>query len=148
MRASIARVSGRRSTPARRVIDDAAQAARDHGLLRSEAAALGIQNLELRPEHGRTVVSGTARYALDRERLFDVVKGFDGWERNYVMEVDVKNREVRGYHTVEPGDTLESLAERYLGSAGRYLEILEANRDRMNAPDQLFPGQQLLIPRR
>jgi nucleoid-associated protein YgaU len=127
---------------------EAVNSGRDHQALRSAAAALGIREFDLRPVHGRTVISGVARYALDRERLFDVVKGFDGWEHDYVLDIEVENREVRGYHTVEVGDTLESLAKRYLGSASRYDAIFEANRDRMNAPDQLLPGQQLLIPRR
>jgi nucleoid-associated protein YgaU len=26
------------------------------------------------------------------------------------------------------------------------MDIFDANRDRMNDPDQVFPGQQLLIP--
>lgn len=40
-------------------------------------------------------------------------------------------------HKIVDGDTLNSLAERYLGSADRYLEIYEANRD-------VLPSVQLL----
>lgn len=85
-------------------------------------------------------------YHLDRERLFDGVKTLDGWETRFVLEVDIRRHEVRGYHVVQNGESLESIAERYLGSPAKDMTIFEANRDRMNDPDQIFPGQQLVIP--
>ena len=51
------------------------------------------------------------------------------------------------WHVIEDGDTLESLAERYLGSAERAEELYEANRDRLLQPDVLPIGIELVIPR-
>jgi nucleoid-associated protein YgaU len=51
-------------------------------------------------------------------------------------------------HVVASGDTLSGLAERYLGSAGRYQEIFEINRDRLASPDALKLGMTLTIPLR
>lgn len=51
-------------------------------------------------------------------------------------------------HTVVNGDTLPSLALRYLGSADRYREIYEANRPLLANPDILLLGVELTIPRR
>ena len=92
------------------------------------------------------VIGGTARYQLDRETFFESVKRLDGWESDVVIEIAVECQDVRGYHTVEAGETLASIAERHLGSASREMDIFKANRDRMNDPDQILPGQQLLIP--
>lgn len=107
---------------------------------------LGIRDAIIETAHGKTLIRGTARYQLDREQLFDAIKQLDGWESDVLIDVDVEHNDVRGYHTVEPGETLGSIAERYLGTASAEQAIFDANRDRMNDPDQIFPGQQLLIP--
>ena len=111
-------------------------------------AGLGLKQLSIEPAHGKTVIRAVARYHTDREQLFDVIKQLDGWESDIVIDVEVERQDVRGYHTVQEGETLASIAERYFGSPSREMAIFEANRDRMNDPDQIFPGQQLLIPRR
>jgi nucleoid-associated protein YgaU len=49
-------------------------------------------------------------------------------------------------HTIRDGDTLSSIARRYLGSSERFLEIFEANRHRLASPDLLPIGVQLDIP--
>jgi hypothetical protein len=50
-------------------------------------------------------------------------------------------------YVVKYGDTLSAIAERMLGSQARYLEIFEANRDRMSSPDRLDVGKPIRIPR-
>lgn len=49
-------------------------------------------------------------------------------------------------HKIVDGDTLEKLAERYLGSADRYMEIYEANRFLLPGPEVLPIGVELKIP--
>ncbi|MEO0531175.1 MAG: LysM peptidoglycan-binding domain-containing protein [Planctomycetota bacterium] len=49
-------------------------------------------------------------------------------------------------HVVTDGDTLASLAERYLGEASRASELFELNRDRLENPDLLPIGMVLLTP--
>jgi hypothetical protein len=49
-------------------------------------------------------------------------------------------------HTVADGDTLGSLAERYLGRADRSKEIYAANRHQLASPDMLPIGAELVIP--
>jgi nucleoid-associated protein YgaU len=51
-------------------------------------------------------------------------------------------------HRIVDGDTLPGLAERYLGDAARYPEILEANKDVLLRPDLLPLGVRLRIPSR
>lgn len=50
-------------------------------------------------------------------------------------------------YVVKYGDTLSGIAQKFLGSQGRYQEIYEANRDRMSSPDRLDVGKPLRIPR-
>ena len=49
-------------------------------------------------------------------------------------------------HEVRNGDTLEKLAERYLGDAGRALELFDLNRERLTNPHLLPIGAELIIP--
>lgn len=49
-------------------------------------------------------------------------------------------------HTVQRGDTLSSIAARYLGSANRFQDVFDANRDRLRDANDLRIGQELRIP--
>lgn len=51
-------------------------------------------------------------------------------------------------HTVVDGDTLESLAQRYYGSAARADDIYRANRDVLSDPNLLPIGVELKLPGR
>jgi nucleoid-associated protein YgaU len=51
-------------------------------------------------------------------------------------------------HRIVDGDTLELLAQRYLGDPQRAEEIFELNRDRLQHPDLLPVGKRLRIPQR
>lgn len=47
---------------------------------------------------------------------------------------------------VMPGDTLSKIAERYYGNGNDYMRIFYANRDKLNDPDNIKAGEELLIP--
>lgn len=49
-------------------------------------------------------------------------------------------------HTVAPGDTLSKIAQQYLGSSGRYMDIFNANKGTLSDPNKIQPGQNLIIP--
>jgi nucleoid-associated protein YgaU len=48
--------------------------------------------------------------------------------------------------TVVSGDTLWRIAERMYGDGSHYMKIFEANTAVLKDPDQIFPGQELVIP--
>ncbi len=49
-------------------------------------------------------------------------------------------------YTVKSGDTLSGIASREYGDAGQWKRIFEANRDKIDDPDLIHPGQELTIP--
>ncbi len=49
-------------------------------------------------------------------------------------------------HVLQNGDTLERLAERYLGDGARALELFDLNRDVLDNPHLLTLGAELRIP--
>ena len=51
-------------------------------------------------------------------------------------------------YTVKSGDTLSAIAEREYGDAGQWRRIFEANRETIDNPDLIHPGQELKIPSR
>jgi nucleoid-associated protein YgaU len=53
-----------------------------------------------------------------------------------------------GSYTVKSGDTLSGIAKREYGDAGQWKRIFEANRDTIDNPDLIHPGQELRIPAR
>jgi nucleoid-associated protein YgaU len=49
-------------------------------------------------------------------------------------------------HVVQSGDTLSAIAQQYYGDANAYMRIFEANRDKLDDPNLIHPGQELVIP--
>jgi nucleoid-associated protein YgaU len=50
------------------------------------------------------------------------------------------------FYTVQKGDTLGAIAQRYYGAASKYPVIFEANQPMLKDPDRIYPGQKLRIP--
>ena len=50
------------------------------------------------------------------------------------------------WHEVAKGESLWKIAERYYGDGSLYPKIFEANRDLLDDPNKIMPGQQLKIP--
>ena len=49
-------------------------------------------------------------------------------------------------YVVEKGDSLSKIAQRFYGDAQAWNRIFEANRDQIQDPDLIHPGQELRIP--
>jgi nucleoid-associated protein YgaU len=49
-------------------------------------------------------------------------------------------------YTVKPGDSLSKIAQRHYGDAGKWRAIFDANRDQLDDPDLIHPGQVLKLP--
>ena len=49
-------------------------------------------------------------------------------------------------YTVEKGDTLSHIAKAHYGKASKWRAIFDANRDILDDPDKIRPGQVLTIP--
>ncbi len=50
------------------------------------------------------------------------------------------------WYTVATGDSLSKIAKRFYGDGNRWQKIFEANRDQIEDPDLIRPGQKLKIP--
>lgn len=53
----------------------------------------------------------------------------------------------KGTYRVQKGDTLSRLSVRLLGSANKWRELYQANKEKIKDPNRIFPGQELNVPR-
>lgn len=51
------------------------------------------------------------------------------------------------YYVIEKGDTLWGISAKLLGNGAKYTEIFEANKEVIEDPDLIFPGQKIRIPK-
>jgi LysM repeat protein len=49
-------------------------------------------------------------------------------------------------YTVQPGDTLASIAQRFYGTDNDWTVLFQANKAKVTNPNQIYPGELLLVP--
>lgn len=62
------------------------------------------------------------------------------------VSVDTTAEKVGGTYTVQKGDSLSKIAKQELGDGNAWKRIFEANRDVLDDPDKIQPGQILKLP--
>ncbi len=112
------------------------------------AAKLGVRDFSLKEVAGKVQIAGRTTYALERDLLWDAIKKHAGWEAEVAADVKADRADVHGIHTVKPGESLSKIAKIHLDDAGRYMDIFNANKDKLKDPDMIHPGQELVIPNR
>src|SRR5437762_3907280 len=104
----------------------------DAVISRAEATRLRNENLSLRKDldeaRGRSHLATTESSPNEAK-----TKGHVTTKQTYV---------------VAHGDTLASISRKFYKTSTRWKQILEANRDVINDPKKLAPGQTLVIPKR
>lgn len=109
------------------------------------ANALGVQNLTVEEGEGVLHISGQAASAADKERLWDEYAKIDPDYRSGDLVLNITAPEAtETVYTVQPGDSLSKIGAKYGVS---WQKIYEANRDKIDDPDKIYPGQELVIPK-
>jgi phage tail protein X len=67
-----------------------------------------------------------------------------GGPHQHAHVTPVESREE--YYVIERGDTLSHIAQRYYGKASSWPRLFEANREVIQDPDKIFPGQKIRVP--
>lgn len=111
------------------------------------AQELGVKDGNWKEENGKLKLWGKTQYQLDANRLWDKIKEHSGWENEVVADIQATNSDVFGYYTVTSGDTLSGISKKFLGSANRYMDIFNVNKDQLSDPDKIKVGQKLVIPK-
>jgi len=59
---------------------------------------------------------------------------------------ETPEEEPEEYYVIQKGDTLSHIAKRYYGNANKWPKLFDANREVIQDPDKIFPGQKIRIP--
>ena len=108
---------------------------------------------------GKLYFKGTVKNQEEADRIWDAIKTVPDWRNDVVAQFSVAGGGAAASggaaatagggaqtYTVKSGDTLSRIAKDHLGDANAYMAIFEANRDQLNDPDKIKPGQVLKIP--
>lgn len=112
------------------------------------ATSLGIRDFSMKEADGKVKIAGKTTYALERDLFWDAIKKHAGWEQEIAADVRADRTDIHGIHVVKPGDSLSKIAKVHLDDANRYMEIFNANKDKLKDPNMIHPGQELVIPNR
>jgi nucleoid-associated protein YgaU len=111
------------------------------------ANQLGVSNVSVEDGEGFIRIHGTAPSEDAKKQLWDEYGRIDPEYRtgDLVLDIDVGGMGGPGAttYTVQSGDNLSKIGQKYGVS---WQQIYEANRDKINDPDKIFPGQELTIP--
>ena len=126
-----------------------ADAQRRAQAIRNEIKRLGLPgNINVEVEGSKVKVSGDVPDEATRQKLTMIVgnvKYIDAVDDSGLGGVQPQARPPK-VHEVQSGDTLSSIAKKYYGEANAYQRIFEANRPMLKDPDEIYPGQVLIIP--
>ncbi len=110
----------------------------------------GVSNLSVQEDGDVLRMSGTAPSEDAKQKIWNEYSRIDPDMRagDLVLNIEVGSANAGGgeaSYTVKSGDTLSAIGKQH-GVAWR--EIFEANRDQLDDPDKISPGQVLRIPRK
>ncbi len=121
----------------------------------------GIQLEHLHEENGKLMIAGKAPSSEAKDKVWDQIKQVDSAYPDVNADITVDSslasgkassgvspadREVEQTYTVEAGDTLSKISKQFYGEASLYMNIFEANRDKLTDPNKIQPGMELRIP--
>ncbi len=114
------------------------------------ANQLGVSGLDVREDDGVLKVDGVAGSAEAKQQLWDEYGRLDPDFRSGEVVLNISAPEGSSSssgsgstYTVQSGDSLSKIGSQY-GVSWR--KIFEANRDKLDDPDKIQPGQELTIP--
>jgi len=108
-------------------------------------------------QDNRLLIQGVAPSNEANNKVWDQIKAASAnWAQELTVDIRVDpslqtsesgNRGGAGQtYTVQAGDTLSKISKQFYGNANNYMKIFEANRDHLNDPNKINPGQTLKIP--
>ena len=108
---------------------------------------MNVQNGKVEEANGVLRVWGTVETNYEKDQLWDSIKAVGGANpTDIVADIQVTNPSIYTKHTVEKGESLSKIAKHYYDDMMKYKAIFDANRNILDNPDVIHPGQELIIP--
>lgn len=108
---------------------------------------LNVSEGSVREENGILKVKGKVKTQYEKDILWDQIKAIGGEKPSDILaNIIVDDASVYHRHEVKSGESLSKISKHYYGDAMKYNKIFEANRNILDNPDMIHPGQMLVIP--
>ena len=119
-----------------------------------------LQNVNMTPAGDKLYIKGLAPSDDAKNKVWDKVKAVDASYKDLTLDLSVSQTaqpktQTAGAsagggqgqsYTVQQGDTLSAISEQFYGKASEYMKIFNANKDKMDSPDHVKAGTELVIP--
>ena len=129
---------------------DAARNIKEHLMVKTT----GVSDIDVDFDDGVATIRGKAMNQAAKDHAIAVAGNVQGVERVDASGLSVPppapeepEPEPAEYYEIVSGDTLGAIAKRYYGKASAYMKIYEANKDIIEHPDRIYPGQKIIIPK-
>ena len=117
-----------------------------------EIKTSGISNIEVEFDDGVATICGDCVNQATKDNAVLMVGNIKGVEKVVADDMRVpppkeeEPEEKSEVYEIVSGDTLGGIAKKFYGKAGLYTKIFEANRDIIDDPNKIYPGQKIKIP--
>ena len=134
----------------RQLFDTDAEAA-DNIKQHLDITLTGIDKLDVKFDDGVATICGECDSQAVRDHAILVagnVKGVQKVIADNLMAPEPTPQEVSQdvVYEIKSGDTLGGIARQFYGNPTQYTRIFEANRDIIDDPNLIYPGQKIRIP--
>lgn len=128
--------------------DDPAEKIQEH----IEQANPGVDNLKVEVKDGVATIKGDAKSPDALEKAILMAGNAMGIEEVKADDATVAGQQAQlggddEFYIIEKGDSLWKIADKAYGNGAKYTAIFDANREVIEDPDKIFPGQKIRIPK-
>ncbi|HUS06587.1 MAG TPA: LysM peptidoglycan-binding domain-containing protein [Bryobacteraceae bacterium] len=117
----------------------------------------GVRLSHVHVQDNKLFIQGAAPSEDAKNKIWDQIKlvnpQFDDITADISVEAGAESSRSRTAdagqtYTVQAGDTLSKISKQFYGDANKYMDIFNANRDKLQDPDKIQVGQVLTVPSR
>ncbi|QXD17047.1 peptidoglycan-binding protein LysM [Rhodocaloribacter litoris] len=103
-----------------------------------------VEELTVTYAEGTVILTGTVADQAAREKAVLLAGNVQGVEK--VDDRLTIRAPEPVFYTIQKGDTLSKIAREHYGDASKWKALFEANREVIEDPDLIYPGQRIRIP--
>jgi nucleoid-associated protein YgaU len=117
----------------------------------------GVQLQNLNMEGDKLLIRASAPSADLKNRVWDQIKLVDPGFSDLIADIQAPAaaaaaavgaapKSAARTYTAQPGDSLSKISKQFYGDPNKYMNIFNANKDKISDPDKIRVGAELVIP--